>query len=82
MDWPALWVCLVVIPLGLLWAGCFFDIIVRSRMSGLGKAGWILLVLVLPLIGALAYLIVRTPTSEEMPMPTESAIWGSGRRVG
>jgi hypothetical protein len=38
----------------------------RSRdLSGLGKAGWTIFVLVLPLIGILVYLIIRGPSMHE-----------------
>jgi hypothetical protein len=37
----------------------FIDIFGRSDLTGWGKAGWILLLFVLPLIGALAYVVRR-----------------------
>jgi hypothetical protein len=37
----------------------FGDIIRRDDLSGLGKAGWILLLFVLPVLGALIYIIAR-----------------------
>jgi hypothetical protein len=36
----------------------FADIIRRKDLSGWGKAGWILLIVIVPLFGALIYLIV------------------------
>jgi len=37
----------------------FIDVFRRSDVSGWGKAGWAVLVFVLPVIGVLAYLITR-----------------------
>jgi hypothetical protein len=47
----------------------FADIFRRRDLSGWGRAGWTLLVLVLPLIGILAYMVSRPkPTEEELAM--------------
>ncbi len=35
------------------------DIFKRDDMSGMAKAGWVLLIVWLPLIGILAYIIVK-----------------------
>lgn len=37
----------------------FTDILRREDMSGWGKAGWIVLIIILPFIGILAYMIAR-----------------------
>jgi Phospholipase_D-nuclease N-terminal len=37
----------------------FADIFGRSDLSGWGKAGWTLLIFILPLIGIVAYLVAR-----------------------
>ena len=45
----------------------FVDLFRRRDLSGWGKAGWMLLLVVLPLIGLLAYVIARPrPTEEEL----------------
>ena len=45
------------------WVGCLFfmfrDIFRSADLSGTAKAGWTLLVFVLPLIGVLVYLVAR-----------------------
>lgn len=49
----------------------FADILRRKDLSGGGKAGWILLIFILPLFGILIYLIARpriVDAREEMPM--------------
>lgn len=38
---------------------CAIDIFKAHDLSGWGKAGWLLLVILVPLFGVLAYLIVR-----------------------
>jgi hypothetical protein len=50
----------------------FADILRRHDLSGLGKAGWILLIVVLPFLGMLCYLIAR---------PSRMA-WGTQRVDG
>jgi len=55
----------------------FGDIFRRHDLSGWGKAGWTLLVVVLPLVGILAYMVTRPkPTQEELAMMS----YGSGPR--
>jgi hypothetical protein len=41
------------------------DIFRDHELSGWGKAGWILLLIILPLIGSLIYIIVRGPNVAE-----------------
>ena len=43
----------------------FADIFRRRDLSGLGKAGWILLLFILPFLGALIYLIARPKMTEQ-----------------
>jgi phospholipase D-like protein len=43
----------------------FADIFHRRDLSGAGKAGWILVLFVLPLLGALIYLIARPTMTEQ-----------------
>jgi uncharacterized membrane protein len=43
----------------------FADIFRRRDLSGAGKAGWILVLFVLPLLGALIYLIARPMMPEQ-----------------
>ncbi|MFE4974403.1 SHOCT domain-containing protein [Kitasatospora sp. NPDC056651] len=65
VDYPALHIfwTLLELFLWILWFFLLFKIITdifRSHdLSGWGKAGWLVLVIILPLIGVLAYLIAR-----------------------
>ena len=43
----------------------FADIFRRNDLSGWGKAGWIILVFVLPFLGILIYVIVRPKMTEQ-----------------
>jgi len=38
----------------------FVDIFGRDDLSGWGKAGWVLLLFVLPLLGALTYIVTKS----------------------
>ena len=46
----------------------FADIFTRRDLSGWGKAGWVLLIFILPLIGILIYLIARPAEVEARGM--------------
>lgn len=48
-----LWITLVIMVL--------FDNLSRNDQSGWAKAGWTLVVILLPLVGVLVYMIVRPP---------------------
>jgi hypothetical protein len=47
----------VIMPLFAIWVWCLFHILARPDLSAWAKALWIVGILVLPLIGAIAYLI-------------------------
>ena len=47
-----------------LFIAIFADIFTRPDISGWAKAGWVLLIFILPVIGILIYLIARPPESE------------------
>ena len=42
----------------------FADIFTRPDLSGWAKAGWVLLIFILPVIGILIYVIARPPEEE------------------
>jgi hypothetical protein len=45
--------------------GIFGDIFRRRDLSGVAKAGWLLLIFVLPFLGALIYMIARPKMTEQ-----------------
>jgi hypothetical protein len=60
------WMIMVFFAMMFIWMfiAVFADIF-RRNMSGWAKAGWILAIFVLPLLGILMYIIFRPPPSEE-----------------
>jgi predicted membrane channel-forming protein YqfA (hemolysin III family) len=51
-----------------MFIGAFADIFRRTDLSGLGKAGWILLIVIVPFLGVLVYVIAR-PASAVIDLP-------------
>ncbi|MFI0448931.1 SHOCT domain-containing protein [Actinomadura sp. 6N118] len=56
--WTMLWFFLWVVFLMLIFR-IFADVFRDDRLSGWGKAGWTIFVIVLPFLGAFVYLIAR-----------------------
>jgi hypothetical protein len=52
--------CFVAVFFAVIWA--FIDNFARPDHSGWAKAGWALVILILPLLGTLIYLIARPAT--------------------
>jgi Phospholipase_D-nuclease N-terminal len=67
----AVWV-FILIPLAIVWALAIVDI-VRRHLPLAQTAGWILLVVLLPVIGTLVYFLLRKPTEEEILGAQEAA---------
>ncbi len=53
------WGFVVTIFFTVIWA--FIDNFRRSDHSGWAKAGWALLILIIPLVGMLVYMVARPP---------------------
>lgn len=68
----------------LIWMfiGVFADIFRRDDLSGWAKAGWILFVAVLPLIGILAYVIARPRVTAQDRRELEEAETRMQREAG
>jgi hypothetical protein len=58
LFWTMLWLVLFFLWIWLL-ISLFGDVFRRDDISGWGKAGWIILLFILPLLGALIYLIAN-----------------------
>ncbi len=52
----------------MVWFRCVFDMFGDSTLSGMAKAGWALVLIFLPWIGALIYLIVRGRSMQDRQM--------------
>jgi hypothetical protein len=55
----------IVVPLVIIWALGVFDIF-RSHRSRSTTAAWLLIVILLPVIGSIAYWILRKPSEKEI----------------
>lgn len=51
-----------------VWVRCIFDVFRDRDLSGWGKAGWAVLLILVPWLGALIYLIVRGRSMSERQM--------------
>jgi hypothetical protein len=61
--WLFVWISAIMI-----WLRCLFDLFADHALSGWGKAGWALLLVFLPWLGALVYLIARGRSMNERQM--------------
>lgn len=52
--WFFIWIAALMV-----WFRCLFDLFGDHTLSGWGKAGWALLLILVPWVGALIYLIAR-----------------------
>jgi hypothetical protein len=57
----SVFIILVATPFILLWGLALWDLI-HSHHSGWAIAGWIVVILVIPIIGPMVYFLVRKPT--------------------
>jgi hypothetical protein len=65
--WIFIWISAVMI-----WFRCVFDLFSDKTLSGWGKAGWSLVLIFLPWLGALIYLIARGKSMGERQMAAMS----------
>jgi hypothetical protein len=61
----------IFIPLVLLWVFALVDIFARPDISGWAKAAWLLVIIIIPIIGALVYIGTRPPGLEQDVRATE-----------
>ena len=55
----------VFIAVLMLFIRTFADIFHRENLSGWGKAGWVIVIIILPFVGLLIYMIVRPKNTEQ-----------------
>ncbi len=72
LFWSMLWFFMFFLWIWLL-ISLFADIFRSDDLSGWGKAGWVLFMIVLPFLGALIYLIVRGKSMQERAMADMAA---------
>lgn len=72
LFWSMLWFFMFFLWIWLL-ISLFADIFRSDDLSGWGKAGWVLFLVVIPWLGALIYLIVRGRTMQERTMAEMAA---------
>ena len=61
--WFFIWISALMV-----WFRCLFDLFGDSTVSGWGKAGWVILLVFLPWVGAIIYLIARGRSMTERQM--------------
>ena len=61
--WIFIWIAAIMI-----WFRCVFDLFSDSTLSGWGKAGWAIVLIFVPWLGALIYLIARGRSMGERQM--------------
>jgi phospholipase D-like protein len=61
--WFFIWIAALFV-----WFRCLFDLFGDKSLSGWGKAGWCVLLIFVPWVGALIYLIVRGRSMTERQM--------------
>ena len=76
----AVWI-FILVPLAIVWAPGVVDI-VRSHRSGWTTAGWLLAVILLPVIGTIAYWITRKPTEKDIRRAHQAAADEPDRAAG
>lgn len=73
LFWTMLWLFLFFLWIWLL-ISLFGDIFRRDDLSGWGKAGWVFFLIVLPLLGALVYLIANGDGMAQRQMKDAQAV--------
>ena len=61
----AFFIAFIFLPLIMVWVFALADLFGREDLSGGGKVLWLFAIVLLPLLGALIYFLVRPPTAEE-----------------
>ena len=66
--WRSFFLFLIFLPLVLLWAFALIDLFKRHDIHGGAKALWLVLIIVIPIFGALIYIAMR-PSELNAPRP-------------
>jgi hypothetical protein len=73
--WLFVWIAAIMV-----WFRCIIDMFGDHTLSGWGKAGWALLLVFLPWLGALIYLIARGRSMNERQMAKMADVQASQER--
>ena len=74
--WFFIWVAAIMV-----WFRCLWDLFGDSSLSGWGKAGWAILLVFVPWLGALIYLIARGRSMTERQIAAAAAAAGAAEGV-
>ena len=75
--WFFIWVAAFMV-----WFRCLFDLFGDHTLSGWGKAGWAILLVFVPWLGALIYLIARGRSMNQRSMARSARAGGVPPEVG
>jgi len=76
---------LTAIPLFILWVGALSEVVWRRRMGLARRVGWIVALLVVPVVGLAVYVVVRPSRTESLVAlrwPSSGSSHGSTRSAG
>jgi hypothetical protein len=76
----AVWV-FILLPLLVIWAVGLIDIFRRHLPRGT-TAAWVLIVVLLPVVGTIAYFLLRKPTEKEIEQARQAAAARGGDSLG
>jgi uncharacterized membrane protein len=69
--WEGFFLLLIWIPIIFLWVFALMDLFQRDDLSGWGVAGWLILIIILPLFGVLLYFLFRPVTAQDVQAKQE-----------
>jgi type VI protein secretion system component VasK len=79
--WHVLVVCVVVIPVTLMWLAIIYELFTRKDLKWWQRIAWLVFVLVLPLFGALIYLGYTWATADRRQPDSAGASSSFGRHA-
>jgi hypothetical protein len=83
--WHVLLVCLVVIPVAIMWFAIAYELFTRRDLRWWQRGGWLIAILVFPLLGSLVYLAYTWLTAGRRrtttPAPAGAAVPAGARHA-
>jgi hypothetical protein len=62
--WEFFFLMLIFIPITILWIACIMDVVGRIDLSGVSKMLWVIGIIIFPVVGSLAYVVLRPSPME------------------